>query len=86
MKTDVPIAIAGLGYVGLPLALHFAHAGVPVIGLDVDAAKVARLARGESYILHIPSARVAAAVDSGRFTASATRQSATGTSVFTTRP
>lgn len=69
MKTDVPIAIAGLGYVGLPLALHFAHAGVPVIGLDVDAAKVGRLARGESYILHIPSARVAAAVDAGRFTA-----------------
>ena len=69
MKTDVPIAIAGLGYVGLPLALHFAHAGVPVIGLDVDAAKIARLVRGESYILHIPSARVAAAVDAGRFTA-----------------
>lgn len=69
MTPERPIAIAGLGYVGLPLALHFAHAGVPVIGLDVDAAKIARLARGESYILHIPSARVAAAVDAGRFTA-----------------
>jgi UDP-N-acetyl-D-glucosamine dehydrogenase len=69
MSAEKPIAIAGLGYVGLPLALHFAHAGVPVIGLDIDAAKTARLNRGESFILHIPSERVAAAVGAGRFTA-----------------
>lgn len=69
MSAEKPIAIAGLGYVGLPLALHFAHAGVPVIGLDIDAAKTARLNRGESFILHIPSERVAAAVGAGHFTA-----------------
>jgi UDP-N-acetyl-D-mannosaminuronate dehydrogenase len=34
------IAIVGLGYVGLPLALQFARNGVAVIGLDVDTAKV----------------------------------------------
>ena len=69
MKPDAPIAIAGLGYVGLPLALHFAHAGVPVVGLDIDATKTARLNLGESFILHLPSERVAAVVDTGRFTA-----------------
>jgi len=36
----MPIAIIGLGYVGLPLALAFAEAGDDVIGLDTDPAKV----------------------------------------------
>lgn len=34
------IAIIGLGYVGLPLAVAFAESGFPVVGIDVDAAKV----------------------------------------------
>lgn len=33
------IAIAGLGYVGLPLSLQFAKSGVSVIGLEIDAAR-----------------------------------------------
>jgi UDP-N-acetyl-D-glucosamine dehydrogenase len=57
MKT----AIVGLGYVGLPLALQFARSGVPVLGLDIDAEKCARLNAGESYIKHIPGAEVARA-------------------------
>ena len=40
------IAIVGLGYVGLPLSIQFARSGVNVIGLDIDAAKVARLNQG----------------------------------------
>jgi UDP-N-acetyl-D-glucosamine dehydrogenase len=40
------IAIIGLGYVGLPLALRFAEAGVRVIGLDVDPKKVDALNAG----------------------------------------
>lgn len=66
-----PIAIVGLGYVGLPLALHFADAGAMVIGLDVDPAKNARLNRGESYILHLPSERVSRAVSAAKFHATA---------------
>jgi UDP-N-acetyl-D-glucosamine dehydrogenase len=49
------IAIIGLGYVALPLALRFAEAGVRVIGLDVDPKKVDALNEGRSYIKHIPS-------------------------------
>ena len=44
------VAIIGLGYVGLPLAMQFARANVTVVGLDVDAAKVDLINRGQSYI------------------------------------
>jgi UDP-N-acetyl-D-glucosamine dehydrogenase len=49
------IGIVGLGYVGLPLAVAFADAGEDVIGVDVDAAKVAGLRAGRSHIEDIPS-------------------------------
>ena len=65
------IGIVGQGYVGLPLALVFCEAGFEVVGLDLDAAKVGALNRGESYIKHIGADRVATAVKSGRFRASA---------------
>ena len=53
------IGIAGLGYVGLPLMLRFAEEGYSVLGFDIDAAKCEQLNRGESYIAHIGSERVA---------------------------
>src|SRR5437764_1265435 len=53
------VGIIGLGYVGLPLARAFSAAGFPVLGFDVDAAKVAKLGRGESYIGHISSKIIA---------------------------
>src|SRR5215216_4408447 len=61
------VAVVGLGYVGLPLAETFAWGGYPVIGFDIDAAKVERLRSGESYIGHICSERVAELNASGRF-------------------
>jgi UDP-N-acetyl-D-glucosamine dehydrogenase len=63
------VAVVGLGYVGLPLAETFAWGGYPVIGFDIDAEKVARLRRGESYIGHIDDERVAELNASGRFEA-----------------
>jgi UDP-N-acetyl-D-glucosamine dehydrogenase len=53
------VGIIGLGYVGLPLVLRFCEVGFPVLGFDTDARKVELLNRGESYIKHIPSARLA---------------------------
>jgi UDP-N-acetyl-D-glucosamine dehydrogenase len=64
-----PVAIVGLGYVGLPLALAFARSGCSVIGIDTDPEKSRIIARGESYLRHIPSSSVRDAVASGRFTA-----------------
>ena len=53
------IGVIGLGYVGLPVALHFARQGFPVLGFDTDSEKVNSLNQGRSYIRHIPSASVA---------------------------
>ncbi len=47
------VGIIGLGYVGLPLMLHFARNGFSVLGFDKDDAKVEAIHRGESYIRHI---------------------------------
>lgn len=59
------VGICGLGYVGLPLALRFAEAGLPVLGFDIDPAKVAALNAGRSYIGHIGDGAVAAARQRG---------------------
>ena len=52
------VAVVGLGYVGLPLALSFAEVGFQVLGLDVDDEKVRKIAHKESYIGHISSERL----------------------------
>jgi len=56
------VAVIGLGYVGLPVCLRFAEVGFPAIGLDIDAAKVKSVRRGQSYISHIAPARIAGAL------------------------
>jgi UDP-N-acetyl-D-glucosamine dehydrogenase len=63
------VGIIGLGYVGLPLARAFVERGVSVLGFDTDAAKVARLARGESYIGHIGDDVIRSMRQGGRFDA-----------------
>lgn len=60
------VAVAGLGYVGLPLAVAFAENGFAVHGIDVDAAKVSALNRGGSYIQDVPSERIAALLPAAR--------------------
>ena len=59
------IGIVGLGYVGLPLAVAFGEAGHDVVGVDVDARKVAALRGGESYVEDVSSDRLRAL--DGRF-------------------
>ncbi len=64
------LAIIGLGYVGLPLALQFCRNNVQVLGLDVDTAKVDSINAGKSYIHHIDATEIAIQVDAKRFSAS----------------
>ncbi len=52
---EARVAIIGLGYVGLPLAVTFAEAGFRVTGIDVDPSKVEAINRGESYVTDVPS-------------------------------
>ncbi len=64
------VAVIGLGYVGLPLAVGFAKAGYAVVGLDVDERKLAALHEGRSYIQDVETADVAAMARAGCLTAS----------------
>lgn len=61
------VAVLGLGYAGLPIALAFAEAGFRTIGLDIDKEKVDKLRRGESYIEHIPGQRLVSLLRAGSF-------------------
>ena len=63
------IAIVGLGYVGLPLAIQFARANVNVLGLDIDVRKVDLVNKGRSYIKHIEPETVAEVVRQKRLCA-----------------
>ncbi|MBP1465713.1 nucleotide sugar dehydrogenase [Candidatus Chloroploca sp. M-50] len=68
-RRDVSVAIIGLGYVGLPLAVVFAEAGLTVVGIDLDPRKVELLNAGESYIEDVPTSRLAPLVQAGRLRA-----------------
>ncbi len=57
---DIRPAVIGLGYVGLPLAVAFA-AHRPVVGFDIDAARIAELAGGQDRTGEVPPAELAAA-------------------------
>ncbi|MFQ5520340.1 MAG: nucleotide sugar dehydrogenase [Candidatus Methylomirabilia bacterium] len=65
-KQTAVVGVIGLGYVGLPQALAFGEAGFPVLGFDIDQAKGEAIARGESYLNHIPSVRIARLVERGK--------------------
>lgn len=62
------IAILGLGYVGLPLAVVFGEAGFHVTGVDPDQRKIDSLAKGESYIPDVKTEAVKKLVDAGMLT------------------
>ncbi len=59
------VAIIGLGYVGLPLALLYSAQKFPVTGFDIDARKVEALNRGGSYIYRITGEEIQAAQANG---------------------
>jgi UDP-N-acetyl-D-glucosamine dehydrogenase len=72
------VAIIGLGYVGLPLALAFVKAGYAVVGVDRDPEKAKALAAGQSYLRHIAAERIHEAMGTGRLHATADMAEATG--------
>jgi UDP-N-acetyl-D-glucosamine dehydrogenase len=49
------VGVIGLGYVGLPLAVEFARAGLQVVGFDLDASRIELINSGESYIPDVPT-------------------------------
>jgi len=63
------VAVIGLGYVGLPLAVEKAKAGFTVVGIDRNADRVEQVNRGENYIPDILASELASVVASGRLRA-----------------
>ncbi len=76
---EAHIAIIGMGYVGLPLAVVFAEAGYQVTGIDLDQSKIEAVNCGQSYIEDIPSARLARLVHG-------IRESGTGEVAYARQP
>ncbi len=65
MAKDSRVAIIGLGYVGLPMAIAFVEAGLEVEGIDAFAGRVAELNARTSPIDDISDERLGAALDAG---------------------
>lgn len=61
------VAVIGLGYVGLPLALEFSRTGCCVLAFDIDPNKIQQLQEGNSYLQHIDATRLEPLVETGRF-------------------
>jgi UDP-N-acetyl-D-glucosamine dehydrogenase len=61
----VKIAVIGLGYVGLPLAMVFAEAGIEVVGIEAVAERCAAINAGRSYIQDVTSEALSKMVDEG---------------------
>ena len=65
MSADQRLAVIGLGYVGLPLAISFVEAGCSVTGIDASEERVAQLRRGRSPIDDVSDERLARALAAG---------------------
>jgi len=63
------VAVIGLGYVGLPLAVEFALKGFKVTGIDLDAGRVERLRNNTSYISDVPQEVISRVTGQGLLTA-----------------
>lgn len=74
MNNHLDIVVVGLGYVGLPLALHLAKRGKFVRGFDKDINKVLSLKHGHSYVDDVSDSELAKAVHAGYFTCSLPNQ------------
>ncbi len=59
------IAVIGLGYVGLPLAMVFAESGIEVVGIEAVASRCDEINAGRSYIQDVSSDALKLMVDKG---------------------
>jgi len=66
---EAVVAVIGLGYVGLPLACEFARSGLRVLGIDVDASKVADITAGRSHVQDVADSDLRPLIEGGRLRA-----------------
>ncbi len=65
-NSELIVAVVGLGYVGLPLAVEFAEKGINTYGIDVNEKKINMLQSGVNYIQDIKDDRVKNVVKKGK--------------------
>ncbi|GBD06474.1 UDP-N-acetyl-D-glucosamine 6-dehydrogenase [bacterium HR21] len=65
-RRRLTVGVLGMGYVGLPLALEYARAGIRTFGFDIKPEKISQLQQGQSYIRDVPTAALAEQVQTGR--------------------
>ena len=53
------LAVIGLGYVGLPVAVAFGRGGTPVIGFDIDTTRIAELKAGRDRTREVEPGEIA---------------------------
>ena len=68
-RKKIKIAVVGLGYVGLPLAIEFAKKGIDVLGIEIDKDRLNHIKKKESYITDISNKELRQVL--GKFTATA---------------
>jgi nucleotide sugar dehydrogenase len=61
------VVVVGQGYVGLPVAMRAVQKGYRVVGIDLDARRVDKLADGDSFVEDISNAELSEALRSGRY-------------------
>jgi UDP-N-acetyl-D-glucosamine dehydrogenase len=66
---EARLGVIGLGYVGLPLAVEFARAGFPVVGIDVSEEKVQGIREGRSHVKDVPGEALREVLEHGRLEA-----------------
>lgn len=67
MGSAAKVVVVGQGYVGLPLAMRAVEVGFDVVGLETDQARAKMLSVGDSYVEDVASARIDAALGTGRY-------------------
>ncbi len=70
LSKQARIAVVGLGYVGLPLAVAFAQKGFRVLGIDTSPSRVERIKNLKSYIADVSNAAIAAVMRKGKLAVS----------------
>ena len=66
---EARVGVIGLGYVGLPLVVEFAKAGLNTVGFDIDAEKIRLIEIGQSYVPDVPTEDIQAVTSAGHLTA-----------------
>lgn len=68
-RTQLRIAVVGLGYVGLPLAIEFCRKGFSVLGIESDHDRLTQLRKGISYITDVATSQLRQVIRRGRLQA-----------------